>query len=36
MIYVISDLHGYPFEKFQELLKKLNLLMRTICLFLAT
>lgn len=22
MIYVISDLHGYPFEKFQELLKK--------------
>ena len=22
MIYVISDLHGYPFDKFQELLKK--------------
>lgn len=22
MIYVISDLHGYPFEKFQELLKR--------------
>ena len=22
MFYVISDLHGYPFEKFQELLKK--------------
>lgn len=24
MIYVISDLHGYPFDKFQELLKKAN------------
>ena len=22
MIYVISDLHGYPFERFTELLKK--------------
>lgn len=24
MIYVISDLHGYPFDKFQELLNKAN------------
>ena len=24
MIYVISDLHGYPLEKFKTLLKKAN------------
>ena len=34
MIYVTSDLHGYPFEKFMELLKTANFTDNDFCFIL--